>query len=65
MNFRSGLVKIYEESEKLRSGLSENDPAITAINSTVATIEGISKDVHSKTAFTYISMGELAAMKNF
>ena len=65
MNFRSGLVKIYEESEKLRSGLSENDPAITAINSTAATIEGISKDVHSKTAFTYISMGELAAMKNF
>lgn len=65
MNFRSGLVKIYEESEKIRSGLSENDPAITAINSTVATIEGISKDVHSKTAFTYISMGELAAMKNF
>ena len=65
MNFRSGLVKIYEESEKLRSGLSENDPAITAINSTVATIEGISKDVHSKTAFTYISMRELAAMKNF
>lgn len=65
MNFRSGLVKIYEESEKLRAGLSENDPAITAINSTAATIEGISKDVHSKTAFTYISMGELAAMKNF
>lgn len=65
LDFRGGLVKIYEETEKLRAGLSENDPAITAINSTVATIEGVSKDVHSKTAFTYISMGELAAMKNF
>ncbi len=65
MAFRSGLVKIFEETEKLRSGLSENDPAITAINGTMATIENISKDVHGKTAFTYISMAELAAMKNF
>ena len=65
LDFRMGLLKVYEKLEKLRGGLSENDPAITAINSTISTIEGISKDIHSKTRFTYLPMAELAAMKNF
>lgn len=65
LDFRTGLLEVYEKLEKLRDGLSENDPAITAINSTISTIEGISKDIHSKTRFTYLPMAELAAMKNF
>lgn len=65
LDFRTGLLKVYEKLEKLHGGLSENDPAITAINSTISAIEGISKDIHSKTRFTYLPMAELAAMKNF
>ncbi len=65
LDFRTGLLNVYEKLDNLRNGLSENDPAITAINSTLASVESISKDIHSKTRFTYLPMAELAAMKNF
>ena len=65
LDFRSGLVSIFEDILTIRSNLSENDPAVTAINKTKATIEGISKEIHAKTRFTYLQMTELAAMKNF
>lgn len=65
LDFRSGLVDIFENLLTIRSGLAENDPAITAIDSMKDTIEGVSKEVHSQTRFTYLPMTELAAMKNF
>lgn len=65
LDFRSGLVDIFENLLTIRSGLAETDPAITAIDSMKDTIEGVSKEVHSQTRFTYLPMTELAAMKNF
>lgn len=65
LDFRTGLVEVFEGFLSLRSGLSENDPAITTINSAIDTVETVSKEVHTQTRFTYLPMAELAAMKNF
>ena len=65
LDFRAGLVEVFEGFLSLRSGLSENDPAITTINSAIDTVETVSKEVHAQTRFTYLPMAELAAMKNF
>lgn len=65
LEFRTGLVDIYERLLTLRRGLSENDPAITTINSTIDTIEALSKEIHAQTRFTYLPLAELAAMKQF
>jgi len=65
LEFRTGLVDIYERLLTLRRGLSENDPAITTINSTIDTLEALSKEIHAQTRFTYLPLAELAAMKQF
>ena len=65
LEFRTGLVDIYERLLTLRRGLSENDPAITTINSTIDTLENLSKEIHAQTRFTYLPLAELAAMKQF
>lgn len=63
LDFRNGLISVYDDAEALKSGISENDPALTSIEGTIATIEGISKEAHAKTRFTYLSLAELKAMK--
>lgn len=63
--FRTGLVEVFEGLLNLRSGLNENDPTISTINSTMDMVETVSKDVHAQTRFTYLPMAELAAMKQF
>lgn len=65
LDFRSGLVDVYEGLLTLRSDLNENDPAITTINSTVDKVEALSKEIHAQTKFTYLPLAELAAMKQF
>ena len=65
LEFRTGLVDIYERLLTLRRGLSENDPAITTINSTIDTLENLSKEIHAQTRFTYLPLAELTAMKQF
>lgn len=65
LDFRIGLVDVYEGLLTLRRGLSKNDPAITTINSTVDAVEAVSREVHAQTNFTYLPLTELAAMKNF
>lgn len=65
LEFRTGLVDIYERLLTLHRGLSENDPAITTINSTIDTLENLSKEIHAQTRFTYLPLAELAAMKQF
>lgn len=63
--FRTGLVEVFEGLLNLRSGLNENDPTISTINSTMDMVETVSKEVHAQTRFTYLPMAELAAMKQF
>ena len=65
LDFRTGLVDVYEGILTLRRGLSKNDPAITTTNSTVDAVEAVSREVHAQTNFTYLPLTELAAMKNF
>lgn len=65
LSFRTGLIEIYEGLLNLRSGLNENDPTISTINSTMDMVETVSKEVHAQTRFTYLPMAELAAMKQF
>ena len=65
LDFRSGLVDVYEGLLTLRSDLNESDPAITTINSTVDKVEALSKEIHAQTKFTYLPLAELAAMKQF
>ena len=61
--FRTGLVEVFEGLLNLRSGLNENDPTISTINSTMDMVETVSKEVHAQTRFTYMPMAELAEMK--
>lgn len=63
--FRTGLVEVFEGLLNLRSGLNENAPTISTINSTMDMVETVSKEVHAQTRFTYLPMAELAAMKQF
>lgn len=65
LDFRSGLVDVYEGLLTLRRDLNESDPAITTINSTVDKVEALSKEIHAQTKFTYLPLAELAAMKQF
>ena len=65
LDFRTGLVEVFEGLLNLHCGLSDNDPAVSTVNSTMDTVESISKEVHAQTRFTYLPMAELAAMKHF
>ena len=53
---RSGLLAVYDEAEQLKGSLAEDDPAR-------ATLEGISREAHAKTTFTYLQLPELKAYK--
>lgn len=61
--FRNGLIGVYDDAMALKSGISENDPALSSIDGTITTIEGISRKAHETTCFTYLSLKELKAMK--
>ena len=62
--FRNGLLEIYEKAEALRTDLSEDNPAMSAIDGFLSDMEEVSKEVHANTKFTYIPMAELKAMQN-
>ena len=47
----------------MKSGLAEADPAHSAVEGMTATLEGISREAHTKTAFTYLPLPELKAYK--
>lgn len=64
LDFRNGLVAVFENAEALKSGISENDPAITSIEGMLATIESLSREAHNQTRFTYLPLAELKAMKS-
>lgn len=60
---RSGLLAIYDEAEQLKDSLAEDDPARSTVEGMIATLEGISREAHAKTAFTYLPLPELKAFK--
>lgn len=60
---RSGLLAVYDEAEHLKNSLAEDDPARSAVEGMIATLEGISREAHAKTAFTYLPLPELKAYK--
>lgn len=63
LTLRSGLLPIYEESNALKNGLSENDAALSSVEGLITTLENISREAHAKTAFTYVSLEELKVYK--
>ena len=60
---RSGLLALYDEAEQLKDSLAEDDPARSTVEGMIATLEGISREAHAKTAFTYLPLPELKAYK--
>lgn len=60
---RSGLLALYDEAEHLKDSLAEDDPARSTVEGMIATLEGISREAHAKTAFTYLPLPELKAYK--
>ena len=65
LDFRTGLVEVFEGLLNLQCGLSDNDPAVSTVNGTMDMVETVSKEVHAHTRFTYLPMAELSAMKHF
>ena len=63
ITLRNGLLAVYNEAEQMKSGLAEADPAHSAVEGMIATLEGISREAHAKTAFTYLPLPELKAFK--
>lgn len=63
ITMRNALVDIYDKAQELRKGLSDNDAAHSQIDSMIATLEEISRNVHEKTQFTYLPLDELKAYK--
>lgn len=64
IEFRNGLLPIYEEGVSLKENLSEKDAARSSVEGFIATLENISREAHSKTAFTYVSFEELKIFKS-
>lgn len=62
--FRIGMVAVYDTVIGLKNGLNENDAALSSIDSTVATLESISREIHGETSFTYLPLTELKAMQS-
>lgn len=60
---RSGLLAVYDEAEQLKDSLAEEDPARSTVEGMIATLEGISREAHAKTSFTYLPLPELKAYK--
>lgn len=60
---RSGLLALYDEAEHLKNSLAEDDSARSTVEGMIATLEGISREAHAKTAFTYLPLPELKAYK--
>lgn len=60
---RSGLLALYDEAEHLKDSLAEDDSARSTVEGMIATLEGISREAHAKTAFTYLPLPELKAFK--
>ena len=60
---RSGLLDIYDGAERLKSGLPDDDPALSSVEGVISTLEDISRKAHAKTSFTYLQLPELKAYK--
>lgn len=64
LSLRNNLLALYDEAEALKTGLSDTDAALSSIDGMISTLEGISREAHSKTTFTYLSMAELKAYRS-
>lgn len=65
LDLRNELIGVFEQAEELKNGLSENDPARTAVDGMTASVETLSREAHSQTKFTYLPLAELKALKNY
>ena len=63
LTFRTGMVAVYDTVIGLKNGLDENDAALSSIDSAVATLESVSREIHGETSFTYLPLTELKAMQ--
>lgn len=61
---RNGLLPIYETGNALKDDLAENDAARSSVDGFLDVLENISRDAHSKTAFTYVPLEELKIYKS-
>ena len=61
---RNGLLPIYETGNALKDSLAENDAARSSVDGFLDVLENISRDAHSKTAFTYVPLEELKIYKS-
>ena len=64
LTFRTGMVAVYDTVIGLKNALDENDAALSSIDSTVATLESVSREIHGETSFTYLPLTELKAMQS-
>ncbi len=62
LKFRQELINVYDSIEELKKDVSEGDPSLAAINSTIETIETISNEAHKKANFTPVSLAEIKAL---
>ncbi len=62
LKFRQALIKAYDRLQQLHAGVPNGDTALSAIDSTVLTIEEVSRQIHETTAFTYVSMEEIKSL---
>lgn len=63
LTLRNQLLPLYEQSVSLKDGLPENDAAAASVDGLISTLEAVSKDAHTKTAFTYVPLEELKVYK--
>ena len=64
LTFRTGMVAVYDTVIGLKNGLDENDAALSSIDSAVATLESVSREIHGETSCTYLPLTELKAMQS-
>lgn len=64
ISFKSELLGVYDEANKIKEGLSADDAAISSVDSFISTLEDISRDAHAQTTFTYVTLPELKEYEN-
>ena len=64
IKLKTDLLTLYDEATVIKDNLSDGDAAISGADSFIGTLEDISRDAYSKTAFTYVSLPELKAYQN-
>ena len=64
IKLKTDLLTLYDEAAAVKDNLPDGDAAISGVDSFIGTLEDISRDAYSKTAFTYVSLPELKAYQN-